>query len=276
MEKNVILNNQQTPYWIDDTGRIRNSRTGTWYKGAVNKGYHFVNLYFRGKQYTLYTHKLVAEYFLDNPENLNIVHHKDGNKLNNCVWNLVWIGSSDHNNIHAATCAPIGTKNIKIQRETLELKNLRQFRQSPYYVSDKGEVYNLSKNIKMRPQLNGEYYRVQCYYNLNGKRYLVHRMVWEAFNGLIPEGMEINHINGNPKDNSIDNLELTSHKENCVKARHNNIGVYSINLETQQRTDYSSINQAALATLGYRDGTKIPKVIENNELFHGCYWYYKE
>lgn len=276
MEKNIILNNQQTPYWLDDTGRIRNERTGTWYKGATNKGYHLVNLYFKGKQYTLYIHRLVAEYFLDNPNTFSIVHHKDGNKLNNCVWNLEWVSESEHNNLHAAFCAPVSNHHIKIQDEEIVLEDLRQFRQSPYYVSSKGEVYNLSKKIKMRPQPNGKYYRVQCYYNLKGKRFMVHRMVWEAFNGEIPDDMEINHINGNPSDNSIDNLELVSHQENCVKANHNNIKIYSVNAQTQERIDYSSINQAALITLGYKDGVIIPRVIKNKELFYDCYWYYKE
>lgn len=47
---------------------------------------------------------------------------------------------------------------------------------------------------------------------------LGHILVWEAFNGEKPQGMYINHINGNKCDNRLCNLELVSHKENMQKA----------------------------------------------------------
>ena len=103
MEKRIILNNLETPFWIDSTGRLRNENNNHWLKGGTIKGYHFYNVFFKGKQYTLYAHRLVAEYFLPNPdpENFNIVHHKDSNKLNNNLSNLEWMSVKEHNNIHA-------------------------------------------------------------------------------------------------------------------------------------------------------------------------------
>jgi hypothetical protein len=38
----------------------------------------------------------------------------------------------------------------------------------------------------------------------------VHRCVWAAFNGPIPEGHEINHKNKQKLDNSLENLECLS------------------------------------------------------------------
>lgn len=43
---------------------------------------------------------------------------------------------------------------------------------------------------------------------------LVHRLVWEAFNGPIPEGMQVNHINEDKTDNRLQNLNLMTPKEN--------------------------------------------------------------
>lgn len=42
----------------------------------------------------------------------------------------------------------------------------------------------------------------------------VHRLVWSAFNGPIPEGMQINHINEDKTDNRLENLNLMTPKEN--------------------------------------------------------------
>lgn len=58
------------------------------------------------------------------------------------------------------------------------------------------------------------YYQVELYKNSIGKMYLVHRLVWIAFNGQIPESMQVNHINEIKSDNRLKNLNLMTPKEN--------------------------------------------------------------
>ena len=44
----------------------------------------------------------------------------------------------------------------------------------------------------------------------------VHRLIAITFIGPIPKNMEINHKNGNKRDNSVENLEIVTHQENMV------------------------------------------------------------
>ena len=219
MEKQVILNNQLSDFWIENTGRLRNAKTKRWLKGGYNKGYHFYSLYFKGKQYILYTHRVVAQYFIPNPDpkNKTIVHHLDGNKLNNNYLNLEWVSPKEHNQ----TITDLGQKNFikSTPKKIINLKDygeIAQFRSTPYYATKDGRILNMERQTELTLSPSGNYLRFNASYGLN-KKFLVHRVVWECFNGPIPENMDIDHIDSNPKNNSLNNLQLLTHKENLKK-----------------------------------------------------------
>ena len=58
----------------------------------------------------------------------------------------------------------------------------------------------------------------------------VHRLVFRAFIGDIEDGLVIDHINGKPNDNRIDNLRAISHRENVSRGWCRNLptGVYQL------------------------------------------------
>lgn len=82
-----------------------------------------------------------------------------------------------------------------------------------YEASNLGNVRNFRKQLKKSVKRNGyEFVLIKIGGTWKGK--YVHRLVWEAFNGPIPEGYEINHKDENKLNNALDNLELVTHKQN--------------------------------------------------------------
>lgn len=59
-------------------------------RGRKNLLYQFVSLAKNGENKCFSVHRLVAQAFLDNPDDLPEVNHKDENPLNNRVDNLEW------------------------------------------------------------------------------------------------------------------------------------------------------------------------------------------
>ena len=86
-----------------------------------------------------------------------------------------------------------------------------------YEVSDYGAVRSLKygkvKYLRNAKQRDG-YERIDLCRDGKPKQYRIHRLVWEAFNGPIPDGYEIDHINTIRDDNQLSNLRVVTHKEN--------------------------------------------------------------
>ena len=92
-----------------------------------------------------------------------------------------------------------------------------------YAANENGEIINICRKVPMKGRKDHRGY-MQCIVRGFGKRkksYLVHPFVWECFNGLIPEGKVIDHINNNKEDNRLCNLQLVTHQENCKKSAKN-------------------------------------------------------
>ena len=113
-------------YQVSDLGNVRSlnyNRTGKVkeLKPSTKNGYYFILLHKDGTRKNAYIHRLVAESFINNDDDLLVVNHIDGNKLNNSVDNLEWCTYSD-NLVHAYNneLREINYDNIKIAHKARE------------------------------------------------------------------------------------------------------------------------------------------------------------
>ena len=75
---------------VSSFGRVRSAK-GYYYKICHNSsGYLYVGFRINGKYFNKRVHRLVAQTFIPNPDNLPQVNHKDCNTRNNNVENLEW------------------------------------------------------------------------------------------------------------------------------------------------------------------------------------------
>jgi len=94
--KDFVFNNKTIQ--ISTYGRVKSNNR--LLKGNISHcGYIIVSISDNKKRKNELIHRLVANCFLDNPKNKNIVNHKDQNKQNNHIDNLEWCTSSE-NMIH--------------------------------------------------------------------------------------------------------------------------------------------------------------------------------
>ena len=97
-------------YEVNKNGAVRNLKTKHILKPAkIKNGYLTINLSQNGNGKTYLLHRIVANNFINNPNNYREVNHIDGNKLNNNVDNLEWCDRS-YNLKHAYD------NNLKIKR----------------------------------------------------------------------------------------------------------------------------------------------------------------
>lgn len=61
------------------------------------------------------------------------------------------------------------------------------------------------------------------YISIGGKHCRIHRLVYEAFVGDVPEGLELNHIDTNKLNNHVSNLEAITHQQNIQHAKDNDL-----------------------------------------------------
>lgn len=205
-------------YWIYDTGEVYNENTKQFLKGSIGEhGYRYYRLSKNNKKKMFYSHRLVAEAFLDNPNNLPVVNHIDGNKLNNNLNNLEWVSYTDN--------TKAWHDNQKIKRKateyyTIDLDGETWKPYSNYLISNYGRVRHAIKNNLLKPSLICGYYKVRLSQNGLVEDCMIHKLVWKLFSNIdmSDKNSVIDHIDGNKLNNHINNLRKISLSENVNAA----------------------------------------------------------
>jgi hypothetical protein len=106
MDELKVIDGTQGKYSISAEGYVYShvNTQGHLLPNKVNKrktqisiwGYPVVDITLDGKRKKYPIHRLVATYFIENPQSKPCVNHKDGNKLNNSVSNLEWVTYSEN------------------------------------------------------------------------------------------------------------------------------------------------------------------------------------
>lgn len=117
-----------------DTIRYRNGKPLTYHKrGKVIKGkvmpngYIMVRLHKDGEETNALAHRLVAQAFIPNPDNLPEVNHKDEDTTNNRVDNLEWCSSKYNSNYGVGSLVRYQQKSYRVARIDKDGNILREY-----------------------------------------------------------------------------------------------------------------------------------------------------
>lgn len=157
-----------------------------------------------------------------------------------------------------------------------------------YEVSDKGRVRSLDREIVynngrvhyhkgsiLKHLIDNEYHRVSLTREGKRKRFLVHRLVAEAFIPNTDKKEQVDHIDGNPNNNTLENLQWISEEENLAKRKGHSarkpVGQYD--LQGNLIAIHSSIAEAGRKT-GISENS-IRTVIKNGKsnISNGFKWF---
>lgn len=87
------------------------------------------------------------------------------------------------------------------------------------YADECGNITKPDGSLKYCQKRKGGYLVVEILQYHGPVRFNAHRLVWMAFNGPIPDGMEIDHIDRNPSNNALDNLRVVSRSQNRANSK---------------------------------------------------------
>ena len=182
------IKNYENYYQVSNLGRvksldrvIKDTKSKRLYKGKIlkltlcNWGYLTVSLKKNSKSKKFLVHRLVAETFIPNPNKLEVVNHKDENKLNNFVDNLEWSTIKDN----------------MLYSKKDNKRNIIQYDKDGNFIKVWSSITEASQDLKVSDSLLS-----QC---LSGKISSAANYVWRYYTDNYPSKIDTSQLNFSKK-----------------------------------------------------------------------------
>ena len=278
----MYKNYYNTSYIIYDDGRCFSNITNKFLTPKMSVKYPTYNLTINGKKKSVKIHRMVAEMFIDNPNNKPIVNHIDGDTHNYNVNNLEWVDYSE-NSKHAIETGLKKNGNQTINKYVSNLPNeeWKKIEDYPnYLISSFGRVmnYRTKRLLKSYVDNTGGYLCVNLWKHNKSKIYRIHTLVYSYFNeDFNLNGYMINHIDGNKKNNHVNNLEKVTYQYNNLHAVYKIKTNKSIKAVYQLDENKNIINtfQSIAAAQRTTHISNISRAIKKEGKAGGFYWKFK-
>lgn len=183
-EKTIVAKGQTfnnysvTPYGAvinKVTRKVLKSREMKNSHGPHLQGYQVVDIYTDdGKKRTMLKHRVVAENYIPNPENLPTVNHKDGDKSKNNYSNLEWMSFKD-NNMHALDTGLSQRAKCENHRNATltnkDVENICELLEKGYLYEDIARILHLENIVNIESKIKmiktgNAWKEISCKYNL--------------------------------------------------------------------------------------------------------------
>lgn len=112
-------------YQASNLGRIR--KIEILKQHDHNLGYKYVNITKDKQTKHIYVHRLIAQTFIPNLNNLEMVNHKDEDKTNNIPENLEWVTCKENNNYGTAPTRRAKTRSKPVLQYSLDGKFIKEW-----------------------------------------------------------------------------------------------------------------------------------------------------
>ena len=101
-----------------------------------------------------------------------------------------------------------------------------------YAVTSCGKVWSYKRKKFLKPKVTkGGYFQVVLYKDGDGKFYLIHRLVAEAYLPNPDNLPQVDHVNEDKTNNCVNNLQWITNRDNCRKSKNKPILQYTLDGE---------------------------------------------